>query len=366
MRKVTYFWIISIIILLISFGCVTKKVVDVSTQELPVKIPSSSSTNLNNDPLLQNIDIEILKPTDKTIYYEKMASIVMKVNSSKIDIIKIYQEDNNSYTINIKKERDVYCQTINLLLGNNKITVFGYKNAQKMSLKIKDIYYSMGVFKRYSFAPDTYEKNFFHSDKNEKLCKKCHDMSSNEQPNIKFNDPKESNCYTCHNSLTSRSFTHEPLKNWQCTLCHNGKIDRRNRKFQGKTKYLASTTASTTCLSCHKGKNAPKWLGKRFEHDPVEGGNCNKCHNSHGSENEFFIRRPVYELCGDCHSEKLATGHIIATFYSEKRHPVLGFDDPSRKGKKLSCISCHDPHASNHNYFLKRDQESVCLMCHEK
>ena len=352
MRKLVFFSFGFMIILLVAFGCVNEKVVDIQTND----IAEDKKPNLDKS-LLQSQDMKILQPTQKSIYKEDILSIVIEVNSSKIDQIKLYQENGSSFDIETKQSKDIYCKTIKLLLGKNKIAIFGYKDEQKVSLKTINVYYSMDVMKRYSFAPKEYEKSFFHTDQNEKLCKTCHE---------EFKNPKELSCKTCHNSLTKRKFVHIASKKYKCTSCHDGKTDRRNRKFEGKSKYLTVGTVSKACLSCHKDKNAPKWFDKKYQHDPAEGGSCNKCHNPHSSENRFFIRKEPYKLCGNCHSEKLIKGHVIHSFTHAKEHPVHGVDDPSRKGEELSCIGCHDPHASNHEFFLRKDQKSLCLICHKK
>ena len=92
-------------------------------------------------------------------------------------------------------------------------------------------------------------------------------------------------------------------------------------------KYLTSVPASKTCFLCHQDKHI-LWKNKKFQHNPVNLGDCTKCHNPHGLDKTFFMRESVYDLCGDCHREKLINGHIETTFYSGKAHPIREFDDP--------------------------------------
>ena len=67
-----------------------------------------------------------------------------------------------------------------------------------------------------------------------------------------------------------------------------------------------------------------------------------------------MLRAKVNDLCGICHD----TG---------PKHTIpLGdqYKDP-RTGGPLTCLSCHDPHASAFDYQLLADQRrDLCIECH--
>ncbi len=308
-------------------------------------------------------NLELIQPINKSIYEESYASIVVKIDTKQIDKIKIIQNGNVISTKDFSDEkRDYFCKSVKLHLGKNRFLINGYFNDKLIAKTDSTIFYKTIVNSEFYFVPKEFKKSYFHLDKNEKTCKKCHNMSINGVKKVAFIDVKKSNCYNCHKPIGSKKFVHAPTANWLCTMCHDSKMSKKDKNI---SKYSTTNPISNRCFICHEQKRK-LWWSKKYQHDPMKMGECNKCHNPHGSENEFFIRRPAYELCASCHADKLIVGHIETTFYSGKKHPVRGFDDPSRRGKKLSCVSCHNPHASNHNYLLKRDRESLCLMCHNK
>jgi predicted CXXCH cytochrome family protein len=221
------------------------------------------------------------------------------------------------------------------------------------------------VHKENRYPPNKYSTNFFHNNTNEKVCSKCHDMSVNEVPGVAFEDISKSNCYKCHSTLASKKHAHAPTVNWLCTSCHNGKVGIYNQADKNKSKYTYPDPIRDVCFSCHE-KNKNKWSKKRFNHEPAESGRCNKCHNSHSEQSEFYLRTPAWELCTGCHKDKIEGVHIVRTFTSI-RHPTHNKKDPSRPGKDLSCISCHNPHASNASSLLVDDTvHGLCTRCHEK
>ena len=190
-------------------------------------------------------------------------------------------------------------------------------------------------------------------------------MSINEVTGVTFTDVSDSNCYQCHNKIVSKKYAHAPAVNWLCTSCHNSEVDVHNLLDKGKSKFIAPDPISNRCFSCHE-KLKSEWEQKRFMHEPTDSGRCNKCHNPHATNNHNHLRMPEWELCTSCHKEKINDGHIVKTF-SRKMHPTHGVKDPSRPGKDLSCISCHNPHVSNTAFLLESTQTiTLCIKCHKK
>lgn len=309
--------------------------------------------------------LKIVSPLPIQITEENIISFVVEANKEEVDWIKISTDMNETFNINVNAKRSHYCKTLKLHLGENSVDVVGYKNNTLVKEEKRMIFLPSKVHKEYRYPPEQYTQNYFHNEENEKICASCHDMSVNEVEGVAFEDVTKSNCYQCHSSVTKKQHSHAPAVNWLCTSCHNGEVGKFNKKDNTKTKYSVPDPIGTICFTCHK-KNKEKWSDKRFHHEPADSGRCNKCHNSHSEENEFYLRKPVWELCTGCHKDKIKGMHIIRTF-GKKIHPTHNKKDPSRPGKDLSCISCHNPHASNTSSLLQSDSVfELCARCHKK
>ncbi len=89
---------------------------------------------------------------------------------------------------------------------------------------------------------------------------------------------------------------------------------------------------------------------------------CSLCHLSQpGSKGTAPLKKPVAELCIECHPERKAP--------SEHRVDIV----PSMKVAKLpltngtmTCVTCHDPHANAYGKMLRVPAKSLCMQCHDK
>lgn len=336
----------------------------------------------------QNESFEIIQPKSKTVFNEAFSSIVVKLKkNSKTKKIQISSK-NNTYVIEVKKNKKIYCKTIQLDVGENKYTVALYSEKKLLSKKNVDLFYHSEVFEEGVTVPEGYSKNFFHKNSNEKLCSQCHDMNIDNQKLTKennekfgknqksydsvFNNVENSNCFECHKSLISRKSSHAPSVNLLCTKCHTGETDVFNKDLKDKSKFLVKDPVDSVCFSCHESKSDEKWYEKRFKHGPVMTGRCTKCHNPHSSNNEFFLKKPIWDLCTTCHDEKAKGKHVLGSFvYARNKgaHPTKDRKDPSRPNRELVCSSCHNPHGSEGYRLLRMKGTSiygVCKRCHKK
>ncbi len=329
---------------------------------------------------------EVLRPFNKSIFDEDYASVVIKRLDKTLKKITILENENIIAELETDKKRDIYCRTIRLKLGANKINIVGYSKDGDLTNEQIDLFYRSEVYKGVDEAPDGYARNFFHNSKNEKLCKSCHNMNKDSKTKLKkhissseinakefdvLDNPEESNCYTCHKIITLRKNGHAPAVNFLCTICHTGKSGEFNIDDQGKSKYLMPDPIMNRCFKCHEGVKE-KWFSNTSEHGPLRSGRCNKCHNPHSSNFEFHLRKPIWELCTTCHAEKADGKHVIGSFVFNRNsgaHPTRNRPDPSRPGRKLVCSSCHNPHGSNGIFLLRtkgKTAYSVCKRCHKK
>jgi predicted CXXCH cytochrome family protein len=121
------------------------------------------------------------------------------------------------------------------------------------------------------------------------------------------------------------------------------------------------------CFSCHEDRKE-EWEGKKFSHGPTAAGECLECHNPHASDNVFWLKKPIWDLCITCHEDKATGRHVIVGF-SSNTHPMKDRPDPIREGRDLSCSSCHNPHASDSPKLFNFEVSSsfsLCGVCHKK
>ncbi len=206
------------------------------------------------------------------------------------------------------------------------------------------------------------DSKWTHSPAANLYCGSCHDLGPNNN-NAKhlINTKIDQSCFQCH--VTGRkwgkmSHVHGPVGTGDCTVCH----DPHGEKYQYQ---LWANGKAEICVTCHTNKeklikNTP--LGFRV-HGIVIGGGCIACHSPHASENRFQLYKPINDLCVGCHVSMrgIIVGHPVGG------HPVRGKKDPRRKGRELSCTSCHNPHGSNFIDMLIGDLLGghVCSKCHK-
>ncbi|ACO04288.1 MAG TPA: hypothetical protein DEP48_01315 [Persephonella sp.] len=307
--------------------------------------------------------IEILSPLDKDIYQEEFASVSVRLSQDEVkkgSHILINVNGAREYKIKISKDRDTFCKSVKIRPGENKIKVIYYSSDGIEGEKEVSVFLYSPIYKEAEEPPYIYEEVAFHQKENENKCSKCHDMRS-LKPEVIPPSPESSPCYSCHKVLTSRARVHAPSANYVCNYCH---ID------EGKSyeRYETPFPIADTCFSCHEFRKKV-WWNKKYIHGPTSTGQCNICHNPHSSDNLFFVKKPIWNLCTSCHSEKASGVHVVAGFVYGKSHPTKGRPDPSRPGRELVCSSCHNPHGSNYKFFFNNDYTGdryICLMCHKK
>lgn len=124
------------------------------------------------------------------------------------------------------------------------------------------------------------------------------------------------------------------------------------------------SSIARTCQRCHGDM-----LGGVYQHGPAAAGYCTLCHDPHGSDYPAWTRNQSWRLCTTCHAEKRTEVHLVKGFVSDVTHPTRNRPDPSRPGKKLSCVSCHSPHSADTPEILTygaRNKYDLCAVCHPK
>lgn len=150
-------------------------------------------------------------------------------------------------------------------------------------------------------------------------------------------------CMKCHSAFQekmTRKFVHTPLKNNECTGCHNPHTS-------GHGKLLAADSRAV-CSLCHPPMT-PK--GSLSVHKVVAEGGCMKCHDPHSAGSKNNLIKEGSQLCFTCHK---ALGERLpkAKF---KHSPV-----------EKDCLICHQAHASEKGPSLLKNQVTpLCLGCHK-
>ncbi len=324
---------------------------------------------LNN--LSKNIT-KLLEPKDMSLYVGERCTFVIETNFEKVDKVVITEGENEVKLIEVTSKKNVYCTTLRLHVGENSFTIDYYKDGDLVDTASRKIYFLSELLEGSDddIAED-YNKNYMHTDKNEQKCKACHNMTSNVPLDGEaFEDVSKTTCYNCHKDMMNTRNTHAPAANWLCLNCHNGKFGEYNMEDEGASKYLAPDPIAKTCEYCHE--KVEKWTRQKYTHGPVNDGRCVRCHNPHGSNYEFFLRKPIWNLCTTCHAEKGSGKHVVSSFvYSRNKgaHPTKGPRDPARPERTFACSSCHNPHGSAGIFLLRMKGSmpfSVCRRCHDK
>jgi predicted CXXCH cytochrome family protein len=138
--------------------------------------------------------------------------------------------------------------------------------------------------------------------------------------------------------------------------------EERTRDFDPLRPEPHDRSVQDICARCHADI-----MSRPFKHGPAAAGYCTLCHDPHASDHPAWTRDQDWQLCTTCHAEKRTDVHMISGFVRGGSHPTEKAPDPSRPGKRLSCVSCHSPHSSLTKDLLGfevRSKYEMCGYCH--
>jgi predicted CXXCH cytochrome family protein len=235
---------------------------------------------------------------------------------------------------------------------------------------------------------------FMHPPFADKTCEICHAPAKDGKVVLTQPDAK-SVCVTCHDDkakLIETAKVPHPGAMGDCTDCHSPHASNQPG--------LPKTDAVSICLGCHT--DIDELRKKPVHHQPAFVQGCATCHAPHGGDIDHLLRAKGNALCLECHGPDSApqqdeADHLLTIFngtvklpddYFQKNqvailplrfglghpvegHPVSDVMDPADQSKvktPLSCLSCHQPHASGQSDLLVRDQSdnmAFCDNCHK-
>lgn len=237
-------------------------------------------------------------------------------------------------------------------------------------------------------------QRFVHLPFGEKQCEVCHQPAKDGKVVLTQASAKEL-CSTCHaeqaQKIESAKVQH-PGAMGDCTDCHS--------PHAGKSPAFPKPDGVTVCLNCHAER--AEEAKKHVLHQPAFRQGCATCHDPHGGDRPKLLRADGNALCLECHGpdsqpQKLEAERVFTIFngtvklpddYFKKNrvpllplrfgfghpvdgHPVSDVADPKDVTKvrfAVSCMTCHQPHASLKAGLLVKDQENnmaFCDTCHK-
>ena len=152
------------------------------------------------------------------------------------------------------------------------------------------------------------------------------------------------NCHDAHMSNIAKNLLMPPMD--LCLNCH----DKEMEKFDGKI--MADMKNLLTENTDH--------------HGPIKQKDCSGCHNPHGSENfsilrgaypsEFYIpfRQQTYSLCFSCHEKTMVQNPRTNTLTDFRNGDTnLHYKHVNKPDKGRTCRACHETHASNYPKHIR-------------
>jgi len=225
-------------------------------------------------------------------------------------------------------------------------------------------------------------------------CDTCHAPAKDGKVVLTQPDAKTL-CVTCHDDkaklIETAKFPH-PGAAGDCTDCHSPHASAEPG--------LPKSDPVSICTGCHT--DTADLAKKPYHHQPAFVQGCSTCHTPHGGDIEHLLRAKGNALCLECHGPDSLpqhdnAEHVLMIFNGKVRlpedyyqknkvailplrfglghpveyHPVSDVMDPANQSKvktPLSCLSCHQPHASAQPGLLVKDQQNnmaFCDTCHK-
>ncbi len=205
-------------------------------------------------------------------------------------------------------------------------------------------------------------------------CTSCHESNGKEHPleeeeGFTLYAEGASLCYSCHTELEeehSLKYVHKPVKNGECTECHE--------VHSSNDSNLVFTQAPDLCFFCHNELEEGRDKAKKVHTASFEGDACLICHTPHASAEKRLLIGKNRDLCLSCHN-KIIKREDESLIPNIEQH--LTNSTHEHKALKKRCTACHNPHFSERELMLTENftlgtyakgiEESftLCFECHD-
>lgn len=163
-------------------------------------------------------------------------------------------------------------------------------------------------------------------------------------------------CVLCHPGKLAGPGLHGALDGNRCVPCH--KLSNGNHTINHSFSEPKDRTARL-CYECH-----PDQSRQLSVHAPVMENSCLVCHAPHSSPHSRLLKNPWPILCFSCHDKGLERDEQTdkSTAFRDNRRN-LHYLHLRKAG--ISCLTCHQPHASSQERLLRtawksgKDQEKL-------
>lgn len=176
-------------------------------------------------------------------------------------------------------------------------------------------------------------------------------------------------CYSCHTELESErklKYVHKPVKNGECSECHEVHSSN-DPKF-------VFTSSPDLCFFCHSEYDDKRETAKIVHTASYEGDACIQCHTPHASAQKRLLTDKSKQLCLNCHDKKIVKDDG-KTLVNMAKH----LEDNSHFHKALNkrCTSCHNAHYGDRELLLTEnftvgsyvngvtENFTLCFDCHD-
>jgi predicted CXXCH cytochrome family protein len=218
-------------------------------------------------------------------------------------------------------------------------------------------------------------------------CDQLSPANQKEPPAYYLKAKEPALCMDCHAKGKDLSPAHDnqPLGKSKCTGCHDphsSDIPKLLLKFShgpyaarlcsachpapvDDKVGLTAANVDSLCYNCHTNFKA-EMAGAKSRHKLLDKSkqSCMECHDPHAANQEYDLKKPAQELCVSCHDEPPKGDAPLLTSDGTNRQYLRLSSKYVHEPSKKSCLICHDAHASEFPKELRVSESDLCKGCH--
>ncbi len=172
----------------------------------------------------------------------------------------------------------------------------------------------------------------------------------------------------------------EPAMDKGCVACHLDCNQLSPADLKEPPDFYLKAKEPELCLKCHASLD--KDLAPAHNKQPLDKSKCTGCHDPHSSDIPKILLKFSHgpyaaRLCSDCHPAPvdgkvgLTAENVDSLCYNCHANFKAEMASAGSRHKLLSqsnrsCMECHDPHAANQEYHLKKPVQELCVSCHDE